>query len=170
MSRIRLVLLVVVLITISSVAVVQAQVMNGAGSFQLTLAGYQLQGRLTNSTLFHNNTVAMSMGVDYADRTNIGQVSITSKGNWYGMANGTNLEGVIYGVNGIVQVCYVFYCANANYVGYGTWGGTLSSDRSEAQGTFQGIVVFTNSQITGITLNKPVQMSGTWNSTLQSSS
>jgi len=160
----------IVLLAVFSTVIVEAQSAAGTGSVELTIAGRQIPGELTNSTLYPDNTVTMSMIVDYSAQTNIGQVTITATGNWYGRSNGTSLAGIIYSVKGTVQICYVFYCPAASYVGYGTWNGALTSNRTQAAGTFEGTLIFTNSQIQNVTLHRPITISGTWNSTLQTSS
>jgi hypothetical protein len=148
-----------------SSTVVQAESVNDTGSLSFTIAGHEIRGQLLNSTLSPNSVVTMSMNVDYAANTSLGQLTMKGSGNWYGKANGTSLQGVIYGVKGSVQICYVFYCGTALYVGYGIWNGAFRNS-TFATGTLQAVVIFTNSQIANIPLDRPMLISGTWNSTM----
>jgi hypothetical protein len=156
----------VVLVILASLWVsgVQGQSTAQTGSVTFTLGGYEVQGQLTNATI-HSNTVTMSMSVDYVANTTVGQVSVTGSGEWYGEVNGTSLSGIIYNVKGAVRVCYVFFCGSANYIGYGTWAGTLSSQGQAGNGTFRGVIIFTSSDVPRIPLNQPIPISGTWNAT-----
>jgi len=157
------------IITLIFVTAVQSQSMDQTGSLTLNISGYEIPGQLANATI-SNNIATMIMDIDYTANTSLGQVPITASGNWYGTVNGTSLSGVIYNVKGTVRVCYLLYCANANYVGYGVWSGTLSSQGDRGNGTFQGIITVTSSGLPNVTLNKPIPISGTWNSTFQHTS
>ena len=159
----------IVLLAVFSTGVVEAQSVVGAGKLELSIAGIDVPGILSNSTL-SDNTVTMSMSVDDTAQTNMAQVSVTATGNWYGKAIGTGLEGIIYDTKGTVKICYIFTCPTANFVGYGTWTGELANNSTEAAGTFHCTLIFTSTQIQIIPLNKPISVSGFWNSTLQSSS
>ena len=145
---------------------VQGQSTAQTGSVIFTLAGYEIQGQLTNA-IISSKTVTMGMSVDYVANTTLGQVPVTGSGEWYGEVNGTILSGIIYNVKGTVRVCYVFFCGNANYVGYGTWAGTLSNQGQEGDGTFRSVIIFTSSDVPRIPLNQPIPISETWNATFQ---
>jgi hypothetical protein len=157
----------VILVLLPSISA-QVQPASQTGSFILSLGDYQVQGQLVNAVVYAHKIVTMTMSLDYTTQTKYGPVIVTGTGDWYGTLKGTSLQGVVYNVIGSVQLCYLFFCGNANYVGYGVWHGTLSGN--QGSGTFQGVITFTSSQIPNVQLNKPNQISGTWESTFQTSS
>ena len=143
--------------------------MAGTGSFAFALNGYTVQGHLVNSTIRPDNNVTLRMIVDDTISTSVGNIPISGGGDWYGVANVTSLSGTIQNVQGTARVCILFFfCADANYVGQGTWKGTLSD--AQGTGTFQGTITFTNSPVPQIPVNRPIPISGTWNSNFQLSS
>lgn len=137
------------------------------GSFAFTLSGYTVQGQLSNPVIQAGNSVSMTMTLSDYLQTSIGSIPITGNGEWYGTVNGGTVSGTIQNVSGTVQACYfIFFCGQANYIGQGTWTGTISG--SQGSGTFQGTITFTSSSIPQIQLNQPTPISGSWNSSFQS--
>jgi hypothetical protein len=96
----------------------------------------------------------------------LGGVAITGSGEWHGTLNGTTLVGQVENVAGIAHPCIFFiFCGHADYIGEGTWTGTLSG--TQGSGTFTGEITFTDSSFSQIPVNKPNTVSGTWDSTFQ---
>ena len=150
-------------------AAVYGQSGQAVDSFAFTLQGYTVQGQLSNAVIHTDNSVNMTMTVDDSLQTPIGAVPISGNGEWYGTVNGTKISGTIENVSGSIQVCYFFFfCGYANYVGSGTWTGTLLAD--QGAGTFIGFITFTSSSFSQIPLNRPIPVSGNWSSIFQSSS
>jgi len=147
---------------------VYAQSVPSTGSFAFTLQGYTVQGQLSNAVINTDNSITMTMNIDDSLQTSIGAIPLSGNGYWWGAVNGTSLSGTIQNVSGSVQVCYfLFFCGSANYVGQGTWTGTLSA--GQGQGTFSGTITFTSSSISQIPLDQPIPISGNWNSSFQTS-
>ena len=164
----RILLFLALLLTLVPAAV-SAQSVQGNGSFSLTLQGYTLQGQLTNPIIHSDESVSMTMSLEDNLQTSIGAVPITGNGQWSGTVNGTTVAGIIQDVSGSIEACYfIFFCGYANYVGSGTWTGTLSTN--QGSGTFDGFITFTSSSIPQITLNQPIPISGNWASNFQLSS
>jgi hypothetical protein len=146
-----------------------AQAGTGMGSFTFTLSNYAVQGQLGNAVIRNDNSVTLTMTVSSDIQTSVARVPISGSGEWYGRANATSLSGTIQNVNGNARICMLyFFCSDANYIGQGTWTGTLSG--SQGTGTFQGTITFTSSPIPQIPVNQPIPISGTWSSNFQLSS
>ncbi len=159
----------ILMLIVGLTGIVEAQSAAGVGTLEFVIAGNTISGNLSNSRLYSDKTVTMGMTLDYITQTSVGPVSVTGAGDWYGRANRTALEGIIYNVSGTVKLCYIFYCPTASYIGYGTWSGALTNNSTQAAGTFHCILIFTSSEIQNIPLNTPLHVAGTWNSTLQAS-
>jgi hypothetical protein len=161
--------LTLVLVLLGLPAALYAQSGTGDGSFAFTLNGYTVQGKLLNAIIRPDNSVRLDMNVLDTIRTTVMDVPISGSGEWYGTVNVTALSGTINDVHGSAQVCIFFiFCSNADYIGQGTWTGTLSG--SQGTGTFQGTITFTSSPVPQILVNQPIPVSGTWNSNFQISS
>jgi hypothetical protein len=161
MKRI-LYLVTFVLVLLAFPAALNAQ-SGGSGSFAFTLNGYTVQGQLANAIIRPDNSVRLTMNVQDTIRTAVGDVPISGSGEWHGTANLTTLSGTIENIHGAVRLCFFFFfCGNADYIGQGTWIGTLSG--SQGTGTFQGTITFTSSPVPQIPVNQPIPVSGTWNS------
>ncbi len=162
----RTVTLLALALVLTSLPVLQAQSVGGTGSFAFTLNGYTVQGQLVNTAIHHDKSVTLTMTIDSTMSTSAGNVPISGRGDWYGVANATSLSGTIQNVQGTARVCILFFfCGNANYVGQGTWEGTLSN--GQGTGTFQGTITFTSSPVSQIPVNRPIPVSGTWSSNFQ---
>ena len=147
---------------------VYAQSSQTGGSFAFTLQGYTVQGQLSNAVIHPDNSVSLTMTLDDRLETSIGAIPINGNGEWSGTVNGTALSGTIRNVSGSIQACYlIFFCGYANFVGSGTWTGTLSSGLGT--GTFSGFITFTSSSFSQVPLNRPIPVSGNWSSVFQSS-
>ena len=154
-------LIVASLTTVFSPALATA----GQGSFSMTISQTTLNGDLVNSVI-NADAVTMGMVLNGNLQTSIGQVPITANGNWVGVRNGTGLNGTIQDVTGTVHLCFLFWCGQAQFVGQGTWVGTLTTT-STGSGTFEGTITFTSSDFSQIHLNEPAPVSGTWNAEFQ---
>ena len=136
----------------------------GQGAFVLNLTGYSLNGNLQNA-IINTNSVSMNMILNDNIQISISQVPITANGVWVGTLNGTNLSGSIQNVSGTVNVCFLFWCGQASFIGQGEWSGTLNS--TQGSGAFEGTVTFTSSDISQIHVNQPAPITGTWNANFQ---
>jgi len=154
-------LIVASLTTVFSPALATA----GQGSFSMTISQTTLNGDLVNSVI-NADAVTMGMVLNGNLQSSIGQVPITANGNWVGVRNGTGLNGTIQDVTGTVHLCFLFWCGQAQFVGQGTWVGTLTTT-STGMGTFEGTITFTSSDFSQIHLNEPAPVSGTWNAEFQ---
>ncbi len=153
------------LLILTTLPLLQAQPV--AESFSFTLKGYTVKGQLVNATIHADKAVTLSMVVDDTLQTFVGGVPINGTGDWEGTVNGTVLAGTIANVSGTLRACIFFFCGQADYVGNGTWTGTLTD--SQGSGTFQGVITFTNSSFPQIPINRPIPVSGPWNSSFQNS-
>ena len=158
-------LLLVPLIAITGVAVVGGGPANG--SFTLAINGITVTGDLTNASIEHGGAVQMMMAIDQTVSTSYGAAHVTANGIWSGETDFQNVNGVIGGVVGSVQVCAVFNCENATFTGSGTWSGTMSwssSTGSQGSGTFEGTL-----NVSGLPTpeNGPVPVSGNWTATFE---
>lgn len=166
----RIVILLAFVLVLTIFPALQAQSDGGTGSFAFTLSGYTVQGQLVNAIIHPDNSVTLRMTVHDTMRTSAGNVPISGRGEWYGIANVTSLSGTIQNVQGTARVCilFFFFCGDANYIGQGTWEGTFSN--AQGTGTFQGTITFTSSPVPQIPVNRPIPVSGTWSSNFQLSS
>ncbi len=135
------------------------------GSVQLNLGSQLITGQLTNVEVGMSGNVSMTMVVNQQIQTQFGSLPMTATGLWVGAVNRTNVTGTIQDVAGTVKVCFLFMCGTSDFVGQGIWGGTLND--TEASGTFVGTITFTSSPFPQVELNKPQDVSGTWNVNLQ---
>jgi hypothetical protein len=136
----------------------------GGGAFALDLNGYTLNGNLENAVV-KANSVSMNMVLNGNIPTSFGQVPVTANGIWVGSRNGTSLTGTIQDVSGTLNMCFLFWCGKATFIGQGEWKGTLSA--TDGTGVFDGTITFTSSDFSQIHLNQPAPISGTWNADFQ---
>ena len=137
---------------------------SGQGTFALDLTGYSLNGDLQNAVV-NTNSVSMNMVLNGNLQTSIGQIPITASGLWVGTRNDSSLSGSIQEVSGTVYACYLFWCGQAHFIGYGEWSGTLTS--TQGSGVFDGTITFVSSDFSQIQLNQPAPISGTWTADFQ---
>ncbi|MGA2785051.1 MAG: hypothetical protein ABSF09_10185 [Candidatus Bathyarchaeia archaeon] len=162
----RIMYLLSFLLILIALPTLQAQSGSGTGSFAFTLSGYTVQGQLANAIIYSDKRVSLTMSVHDNIRTSVGGVPISGVGEWSGIANAASLSGAIQDVKGTARVCiWFFVCGNANYIGQGTWLGSLSG--FQGTGTFQGTITFTSSPVSQIPVNQPIPISGTWSSGFQ---
>jgi hypothetical protein len=132
-----------------------------SGSFAFALVGYEVEGRLVNATVYPDGNVLSVMSVDDVLQTPFGPASIIGRGEWSGAVNGTGMSGLIEDVSGAIRVCAPA-CGDTNFVGYGVWVGAFSPQGLEAEGTFQGSIIFTSSPFAQIPLDRLIPVNGTW--------
>ena len=162
----RIMYLLTFVLVLAALPTLQAQSGSGTGSFAFTLSGYTLQGQLANAIIYPDKHVSLTMSLHDNIRTSVCGVPISGVGEWSGIANAASLSGVIQDVKGTARVCiWFFVCGNADYIGQGTWLGSLSG--SQGTGTFQGTITFTSSPVSQIPVNQPIPISGTWSSVFQ---
>lgn len=154
--------LAAVLLIIAPASSVPAVVaVSGAGSLQLSVGSYgTAQGQLQNAIIYPNNTILMTMNVNDRLQTSLGAIPITATGIWAGVRSDSVVSGSIRNVVGKAQICIIFSCNDANYVGQGQWSGSINA--THANGTFQGTITFTNSPVSQIRVGQPISISGTW--------
>ena len=134
----------------------------GEGSLELIIQGYgSVHGQLKDAVISSDGSIAMTMVVN--DQLQISQAffPVTAGGSWNGVREGSNVSGSISDVRGKVQICVVFSCNDAKFTGQGQWMGTLNA--SNANGTFQGTITFTNSPVPQVQVNQPLPVTGFWN-------
>jgi hypothetical protein len=136
----------------------------GVGAFALDLSGTTLNGNLENA-IVKSDSVSMNMILNGNIPTSLGQVPVTANGIWTGNRNGTSLTGTIQNVSGIVNMCILFWCGTATFIGQGEWKGNLTV--TEGTGVFEGTITFTSSDFSQIHTNQPAPISGTWNADFQ---
>jgi hypothetical protein len=162
----RIVFALMLMLIMTTLPVLEAQL--GTGTFTFTLEGYTVQGQLANAMIHRGNIVTASMVVDDTLQTSMGGVPITGTGDWNGTVNGATLSGTVANVSGTVRACiFLFFCGQADYVGNGTWTGTITG--SQGSGTFRGTITFTRSSFSQIPINHPIPISGSWDSSFQTS-
>jgi hypothetical protein len=135
------------------------------GGFTFVLQGYTVSGDLAGAGIGHGGLVQMLMTIDQTIPITNGTVQVTGNGVWSGVTNFQTLSGQITNVQGTVQACVLSVCQNADFTGSGTWSGMITGSTiagSQGEGTFQGSLVLTGSQInqTG-----PAPISGNWTAT-----
>lgn len=155
---------VTVMFVLLALPTIEAQ--SSTGSFVFTLGGYTIRGGLADAFISQSNSVSMTMNLRDTMQTSVGNIPIGGSGSWRGFLNGTTLNGTIDNVQGSAKICiFFFFCGDANYIGQGTWTGTLSG--TQGSGSFQGTITFTSSPVSQIPVNQPIPISGTWNSNFQ---
>jgi hypothetical protein len=132
------------------------------GGFTFIVDGYTVSGVLTGAGIGHGGLMQMLMTIDQTIPITNGTVHVTGNGVWSGATNFQTLSGQITNVQGTVQICLNSVCQNPDFTGSGTWSGMITGSTtagSQGEGTFQGTLVFSGSQInqTG-----PVPISGNW--------
>jgi len=156
--------LVAILLVITLLGTVTVGAVTGQGTLQLSFGEYgAVQGMLQNATIYPNGTVSMIMSVNDQMQTSYGAIPITATGLWNGVSNGGEVSGSIENVRGRVQICVLFLCGDANFVGQGGFTGTLKA--SQANGTLNGTITFANSTVppqVNIPVGQPIPMSGSW--------
>lgn len=153
--------LAAVVIVVSILGSVSVGAVTGEGTLQLSVSGYgDVQGMLSEATIFPNSTVSMIMTVNDQMQTSYGAVPITATGLWKGVSNGLEVSGSIQNVAGKAHICALFLCGDANFIGQGEFAGSL--DASNATGTFQGTITFTDSPVSQVPVNQPMTISGSW--------
>jgi hypothetical protein len=136
---------------------------SGAGSFTLIVRGYPVNGNLQNVVLNQDGSISMNMVLDGSVQTPIGPVPMVANGVWTGMRNGSTVSGTIQNVAGTANICFLFFCGHAKFVGQGRWSGTLTANSTLGSGSFEGTITFTSSTFPEIPVGQPQPVSGTWN-------
>ncbi len=135
---------IAVLFLMSSIALL-TPVAAAGGPIQFTVQGYgTVRGQLENAVIQPNNTISINMLVNDQLQTSQGKFPIFARGIWNGIRNGSTLSGDIRDVTGKMQICILFACNDANFVGEGHWTGSLNA--THATGNYIGTITFTNSQ------------------------
>lgn len=130
------------------------------GTFTVNIGGYSIIGQLTDARIQANKTASALISVDQTVPASFGSAHVVGSGKLVGIVSGTAVHGTVEGFSGNVQVCFMlFFCQSSNFVGTGTWSGTLQSG-TQGSGTFQGTITFDKSMPS---VGKQGQVSGSWN-------
>jgi hypothetical protein len=130
------------------------------GTFTVNIGGYSITGQLTDARIQADNTTSAVISVDQTVPASFGSAHVVGSGRLVGIVAGTAVHGTVEGFSGTVQVCFLlFLCQSSNFIGTGTWTGTLQ-DGTQGSGTYQGTITFDKSMPT---VGKQVQVSGSWN-------